>query len=300
MTQAINLRHQDYQFEQRVPAGVWRWTTRMDVSSACVIFQVLDLQTPWGLYRDSIPIPGDIVTAMHDSIVQLKANFKPTILMGPPPSLVFDVDEGRGLTLPQEVLITNSGVFGSMLSASLISSASYLRVTPTLVGNLASNEGGTFSALVDSTNLNSVLTPYSETITVQDTDATNSPQVFPVTINVRPKAVFEVVPATLLFTVTKPAGGPFPTLPTQTFLVRNTGPAASVLDYQVQALTCIESWLSGWSPVSGTVLGGFDDLVTVSVQPPDDLTPGTYETILRVSGYSSNGHVDVTIILIVS
>lgn len=299
MSQAINLRHQDYQFEQRVPAGVWRWTTRMDVSSACVVYQILNIQTPWGLYRDSIPVPGDVVTAMYESIVQLKANFKPTIQVGPPSSLVFDVDEGRGLTSPQEVLVTNTGVFGSMLSANLVSSASYLQVAPTLVGNLASNEGGNFSVMVDSTNLLAASSPYAETVTLQDADATNSPQTLPVTINVRPKAEFELVPTILLFTVTKPASGPFPPIPTQSFLVRNVGPVGSVLDYQVQALTCLEPWLAGWSPASGLVPGGTDQSISVSVQPPENLNPGTYETILRVSGYSVNGHADVTIKLIV-
>jgi hypothetical protein len=42
------------------------------------------------------------------------------------------------------------------------------------------------------------------------------------------------------------------------------------------------------------------DVITVKVQPPDGLLQGTYSEKLRVLGYSSNGHVDVEIRLVIT
>lgn len=62
------LRHYDFQFQVALPRGSWRWTTRIDNTYAVGSAQILEVITPYGVLRDSIPIPGDIVFAMADSI----------------------------------------------------------------------------------------------------------------------------------------------------------------------------------------------------------------------------------------
>lgn len=298
---AAHIRFQDYEFEYQVTTGLWRWKTRMDVSGSIPSFQVRDVVSPFGLFRDTIPIPGEVVQAMSDSITQIQQNFPPEILIGPPATVGFEVDEGRGFSLPETVVLTNTGVFGSLLGATLSTSAPYVSVSPANVGNLASNEAGSFDVVVDSTDLLAVNSPYNETVTVQDSNATNTPQTLAVTITVRPKAEISASPLTLGFSVSKPIVGPFPAIPSQAFTVENTGPAGSILEFQVQRLTNLsDNWLASFAPVSGTLASGGTQTINVSVAPIEGLLPGTYQETLRVSGYSSNSFVDVLVQLVIT
>jgi len=295
-----SLQSHDYKFVFDTPAGRWKWVTRLDVSQATPSFSVRDIVSPYGLLRDSIPIPGEIITAMAESITELRSNFTPSILVGPPPALTFTVDEGRGFSPGVAVTLTNNGTYGSILGATLTKSASYLRVTPASVGGLAINEAGQFTVEVDSTSLLATSSPYNETVTVQDSAASNSPQVFPVTVVVRPKATITVTPTARSFSVVKPLTGAFPAIADQTFVVQNTGPAGSVLSFQIQKLTGLSDWLVAFLPASDTLSSGQSDTITVSVQPPSTMLPGTYTEKLRVSGYSTNSYVDVDIQLVIT
>jgi hypothetical protein len=238
---------------------------------------------------------------MSDSIASLKANFKPLILVGPPSSLNFSVDEGRGYSLPLNATITNTGVYGSLLSANLVVSAPYIHVTPAVVPHLASNQDGGFQVSIDSTDLLTSSSPYTETIYIQDSSSLNSPQVLPVTIVVRPKAVITVSPATVIFSASRPLSGPYLAVPTQQFTVQNAGASGSILEYQVVRLTGLsQNWLTSFTPVSGVLGASSTANITVTVTPVEGLMPGTYEETLRVSGYSSNEYADVLIRLVVT
>ena len=296
-----NLRFYDYQFEYSVPAGKWLWTTRVDVSQSVPSYQVRDIKSPYGLLRDSIPIPGDVIQAMAGSIVELRSNFAPSILIGPPNSLVFEVDEGRGYSTPQTVLLTNNGVYGSILGASLTSSAPFVKVSPSSVGGLAVNESGDFTVEVDSTNLLASNSPYNETVAVQDPTATNNPRTLRVLINVRPRALISSSTVLLVFNVVRPLSGPFPQVPTQDFTVGNSGPLGSVLEYDIRALTGLcGGWLRSWLPAEGVLQAGEGEVITVTVQPQEGTLQGTYSEKLRVIGYSSNNYVDVEIRLVIT
>lgn len=296
---AAQLQTQSYEFQQDTALGRWKWTTVMDVSGSSPSFNVTRIISPFGILRDSIPIPGDVVEAMGDSIETLRTQFPPTILVGPPSSLVFTVDEGRGFSAAQEVVLTNNGVFGSLLKASFTSSAAFVSVVPTQLGNLASNESGTFDVSVDSTSLVPTSSPYSTSVTVQDASATNTPRTLPITINVRSKATVAADPVTLTFNAVKPLSGAFPIIPPQTFLVENVGPGDSVLEWQIQRVECA-SWLASFGPVSGTTPGGGAHPITVVVAPPTTISQGTYTETLRISGYSTNDYVDVTLQLTIT
>lgn len=298
---AANISAQDVGFSVTVNGRLWRWKTRMDVSGAVPVFQIIDIITPFGMLRDSIPLPGEVVQGMSESIESLMANFKPTILVGPPTSLSFAVDEGRGYSEGQNVSLTNSGVYGSLLSAVLSTSAPYIHVSPSTVGNLASNVAGAFEVQVDSTDLLASSSPYSGTVTIQDDTATNNPRTLPITITVRPKAVIDTNFSTVSFTVVRPVSGPFPPISSEQFQVQNTGPTGSVLDFQIVRLTGLsQNWLSSFTPVYGTVNAGGNQTISVYVDPVEGLMPGTYEETLRISGYSANEYVDVLVQLVIT
>ena len=300
-----NLRYHDYQFEYQVPPGSWKWTTRLDVSQSNPTYQVRDVISPYGLLRDSIPIPGPVVRAMADSIIELQANFAPSILIGPPSSLTFAVDEGRGFSPSQTVGLTNAGVYGSLLGASLTTSAPFIVVNPSTVGNLSINESGEFTVEVDSTSLLAANSPYSGGVTIQDPTASNNPQTMGITVIVRPKATIGSSIPILTFNAIRDVSGHItmvdPPGTQQSFNVLNTGPVGSVLEFDIRALTGLcNNWLRSWLPSEGEINSGGSQTVTVTVQPPDNLFQGTYSEKLRISGYSSNQYLDVEIRLVVS
>ena len=296
-----SLRNQDCQFEERTAAGVWRWTTRMDVSGASPTYTIHSIITPWGLFRDSLPIPGDIMLKMASSITELMNAYSPSIILGPPSTLLFEVDEGWGFTPAQKVLLSNGGTFGSLLNVSLATSAPYLVANPPNVGGIAMSSTGSFEVTVDSTDLKAINSPIAGTVIIQDPRANNTPQVLPVAIVVRPKAIIDLSAALLEFHVVAPLSGQdYPVIPIQGFQLRNTGPGTSVLDYQIQRLTGCSPWLAAFSPPVGTVSGLLQQFITVLVQPPCNTGRGTFEETLRVSGYSENLHEDILVRLVVS
>lgn len=297
---ASNLTSQDYQFSFQTAQGRWKWTTRLDLSGQNPKPWVINVETPWGLLRDTTPLPGEVVQAMSGSIDQLMQAFPPTILVGPPTALTFNVDAGRGRSDSQTVLVTNDGTYGSLLNAVLITSANWIVTLPGNVPGLSSNQSGSFDVSVDSTSLTSAGSPYSGSVIVQDPRSTNNPQTIPVIVNVRPLAHVVTDLALLTFNVPYSITGIYPAIPTQQFQIANTGTLGSLLDYQIQKLTGLSNWLSSFSPPTGQVVGGAAQPVTVLVQPCPNSYMGVYEEILRISGYSDNQYADVNIRLVIS
>jgi hypothetical protein len=293
------IRHQDYQFERRTAAGSWRWTARIDVSGSTPTYEVRDITSPWGVLRDSIPIPGEIIEAMAEELLHIREAFSPVISVGPA-SLTFSVDEGRGYSEPVSVSVANDGTFGSLLGATIGSSAGWLKSDKPFVGGVPSGGYGTFDAMVDSTSLQVDLSPYSGTFTIQDPNATNTPKTIPVTVEVRPRAFIELSDDTLTFYVTKPLTEDFPPIPTQRFHISNSGPSGSLLQYQVAKLLGMSNWLASFAPPTGLIYGGAAQNITVLVQPPPDMSQGTYEEVLRISGYSDNLRADLTVRLVIT
>jgi hypothetical protein len=295
---ASNLQGQDFEYKFAVLQGYWRWKTRMDVSQATPQYSVRDVVSPFGLLRDNVPIPGPVVVAMAASITELQQQFAPLILNSPT-TLTFTVDQGRGFSPPQTVTVTNNGVYGSLLSPVLTTSASYVVATPADLGGLPFNVPAQTAITVDSTNLLATSSPYAATVVVQDPTALNSPQTISLAIVVRPLANIAVSPAILTYYVTKPLTGPFPPIPSQYFVLSNTGPTASLLQYEIQK-TCNFPWVASYNPVSGSIAGGSFQNVTVAVQPDFCMSTGTYTETLRISGYSDNYVATVQIQLIIS
>jgi hypothetical protein len=270
----------------------------VDVSQALPTTQIRDVITPYGLLRDTIPIPGEVVQAMADSITEVQQSYTPSILLNPL-SLTFVLDEGRGVSTAQSVQITNNGLFGSLLGATITSSAPYVFSIPANVSGLAANESGSFDVSADSLNLLSLGSPYAALLTVQGPQATNSPQMIPVNIVVRPKAVIATSVPILNFNVAAPLSGPFPPIPSQQFMLNNSGDPTSVLEYQIRKLTGVP-WVVSVAPVYGSLNGGGGQPITVVVTPTTGMGPGTYSETLRITGYSSNMTLDVTVQLNIS
>jgi hypothetical protein len=273
----------------------------LDLSQAMPLYEVRDVKSPYGTLRDMIPIPGPVVTAMANSITELQQAFAPSIMLSPT-SLTFTTNQGQGVSVPQAVAITNNGVFGSLLSAALSTSAPWLVVTPANIDSLGFNQTGSFNVTADSTALVAANSPYTGTITVQSQGATNSPQTIGVTVNVLPLATINVSTTSLVFTVAGPLPpAPFPPIPAQQFILSNTGPAGSQLTYLIQKLIGNSPWLVSFTPFMGNLASSQTQAITVAVAPPPNYCgAGTYTETLNISGYSSNMVQQVTVQLVVT
>lgn len=272
----------------------------VDTSGQVPVYRIADIQSPYGRLRDNIPLDGAVVLEMAGSIATVQSAFAPSILIGPSGTLTFTVDEGRGVSSPQTVTVTNSGVFGSLLAGVVTPGAAYVELNPSTLAALTQGNAATFTISVDSTDLVSGSSPYSTTVTVVDPTATNTPQTVPVQVVVRPKATISLSTVTVTFLVTKPLSGSFPVIADQTVTLTNTGPVGSVLSFLVQKLTGMSPWLTGVVPTTGTLDDGDSQVITLSVAPADSTLTGTYTETLRVSGYSTNNYVDITVTLVVS
>ena len=298
MPLASNLQSQEYKFRFIVLEGTWYWTTRVDVSATAPQYSIGDIRSPFGLLRDSIAIPGDVAQAMADSITELKAAFPPSILLDQA-SMTFTMDEGRGASDAQDLQVTNGGVYGSVMSTSLTTSAAYITVRPPTIGGLSFNESGVAQVSANSLTLLAASSPYAATVIVQDATAANNPQVLSLAVVVRPKAHIALSAAGMEFVVTSPLTGVFPPIPSQAFTITNDAATASSLTYQVVKLRNASAWLVSYSPISGTLAGGASQSVLLNVLPAIGTAPGVYEEIMRVSGYSDNSYVDFTVLLTV-
>lgn len=292
------LQTQEYQFQYQVLEGIWYWTTRVDVSRTAPVYSITSIQSPFGLLRDAIAIPGSVVTAMSTSIVELQQAFPPSILLDMT-ALTITLDEGRGYGLHQDVLVTNTGTYGSLLATTWTTSAAYVRVSPASVGGLSVGESGSVQITADSTELLASASPYAATVVVQDATASNTPQVVSLVLVVRPKAHISVSPTSRTFTVVAPISGPFDPVPSQTLTLTNSGLAASNLDFQVCKLINNSPWLVSYIPVSGSLTGQTSTTITLGVIPVG-LSVGVYQETLRISGYSDNLYVDVPVTLTVT
>ena len=74
-------------------------------------------------------------------------------ITGAPLTMTFDLDEGRGFGEPQALQVTNAGVYGSVLSPRLTTSAPYVKLSPANMGALSFNEAGLAQIMADSTLL---------------------------------------------------------------------------------------------------------------------------------------------------
>lgn len=289
-------------FSVESTGGTWSWSVvSRNIQGVGPQYEVIDINTPWGpLFQTAIPLPGDVVTAMGDSLTGVLNQTAPllALLAWEPTDYVLTITEGDPNQSVADLLFQNVGAFGSYLIASASSSVPWLSPQPGQVGGLGKNQQGmTAVTLITGTLLESG-SPYSGIINLQDNRT--PPTLIPITfsVTVLPQPVISVAPATLSFVYYQGADsvtGPF------NFDVSNSGPASSLLSWSATKVNSA-AWLS-LSPTSGGPLAsGSSDTVTATVDKT--LVPaltGVYnETIQVASPNASNSPVDVSVELTVA
>jgi len=211
------------------------------------------------------------------------------------PEIGLDPLDGLAITVlsgsdpdPSTFTITNSG--GGTLNWSAVDDVGWMGVSPS-TGSLGSGQSTNVTLSVTSASLEPG--SYQGTITVQSADAENSPQVLPVDLTVRQRAMIGLDPTSLSFTVVEGMN------PWEQYIqLTNTG--GSTLFWTA---TETASWLSV-VPHTGTLWyiepgGGLSTQLTVNVTSID-LAPGSYgATITFTDPQASNSPQTVTVDLTV-
>ena len=100
--------------------GIWEWTIGTNnVRSMGQTYEVTNIKSPFGLLSSvNLPIPGDVVQAMADSIAELRSQYEPLVALvtGQQSTFNITVTEGDPSQFLDDVNFQNSGAYGSFLS----------------------------------------------------------------------------------------------------------------------------------------------------------------------------------------
>lgn len=230
-----------------------------------------------GTYEQDITIASPGATGSPQTVtVTLNVAAPPPEIALMPESFAFEVVQGEKATLYDTLNITNNG--GGDLNWTAAKLQSWLTLNPT---------SGTAPSDMELQVISDGLTAgvYYDTITVNATGATNTPQEVPVTLTVtEPAPEISVAPATLDFNATVGGGNPAD----QLFAVSNTG--GQTLNYN---LAKTQAWLTV-DPTSGSLGSGASDDITASIDITG-LAAGVYTDTVTVTGNAANSPQKVAI-----
>jgi hypothetical protein len=292
-----------YGFNIGSVGGTWSWTVQVDNTQGLgQLFKVQDINTPYGsLYTAMIPIPGDVILAMADSLSDVQGQLAPQLALtqGSVSSFNIVITEGDSNVNIGSVGVQNVGSFGSFMVATATPTVSFIQTTPSYIGDLGKNDTGNFDFTLLTGTLLNASSPYMGTVNLQDNR--NVPTTVPIsfTITVNPRPVISAVPLSLAFTHSLSLGT---SSGAQQVEIENVGPASSVLNFTLARVNNNSPWID-FIPTSGGPLNSGDStLITFSVVKANvPLSPGVYQDTIRVSSpNAANSPVDITVALTVS
>ncbi len=283
--------------------GTWSWSVRANnIQGAGQFYEFLDIHTPYGpLVQTHMPLPGDVVEAMAQSLSDLRQQFAPLMSLLDPTITTFNVVvvEGDASETAASVVIYNSGAFGSFLTATATPSVSWLTAEPSAVAGLGKNDQGTFDVVLNPAALLESASPYSGIVRLQDNRVPATVVNLAFTVSVLPKPAIAVSPLVVNFSYmlsTLSGTGPFDVT------VQNAGPPNSLLDWEAAKLHNTSAWLE-FTPSSGGPLasGAEEDIALSLVAGSIPQVPGVYTDTIRItSPTASNGFVDAEVFLTVT
>lgn len=299
---SVTVKGGSYDFNKPSVGGLWYWTVRANNTQGLgQLYEVIDLLTPYGPFVNvQIPIPGDIVLAMAESLQDVQGQLSPLLALVQPATTAYTVTitEGDPSQAVGTVDFQNIGAFGSFMTVTATPGASWLEASPEVTQGVGKNETGSVGITLLTSTLLTSGSPYSAVVNLQDNR--DPPTVIPITVNVivLPRPVILASPTTISLTyiiATSTSG------PSQILAVQNSGPLASVLEWTAAKVNGA-TWFDFTPPSGGPLASGDSENMTLSVVPAEvPSVPGTYTETLRISSQNaSNTPVDVSVVLVVT
>lgn len=290
-----------FDFEVESIGGTWRWSVISNhIPGYGSNYQITNIKTPFGLLQQTlIPIPDVVISSMNDSILSIKQQFSPQLHVLSPPTLIFtgSATEGDSAINLGEIEVQNVGAFGSFMNVTATASAPWLSADPTALNDITKNDTGFFTVIVNPSNLESNISPYTATIILQDNKVPATTVTASVVFTVNPRPVIVTDTGVLGFTYYISTGSSTGALQ---LTITNGGPMNSVLSATLTKAMNQPWWTFTPSSV-GPLASNASSIITISIvngQVP--LNPGTYTDKLRISSNNAaNSPTDVTITLTV-
>jgi hypothetical protein len=298
---ATGVRGGGFDFDVCSVGGRWQWrVTASNVQGAGQFYQVEDVKTPFGsLATVDIPIPGDVITAMAESLSVFQQQLQPKIVLTGTSGLNVTVTEGDPVLVVGSLTFINGGAFGSFMTATGTPDSPWLSVDPPSVPGIDKNGSGSMSVRVDPRILLATASPYLGHVGLQDNSSPAT--LIPVPVNVvvlpRPAISLDTMSIGLAFYLASmvPGGAASVT-------VTNSGPLGSYLSFSLAKVQNVSPWLSV-APLSGTSVpsGGSVNVTFSLVADQVPKIPGTYTEIVRVaSPNASNSPLQIAVSLVVN
>jgi len=300
---ASNISAGGFTFDLNSVGGKWYWTVQADnVHGSNQLYRVIDIMSPFGRFSDvELPLPGDIVLAMADTLQQVQQQLAPLLSIISPSNLNISitVTEGDASSSIATIVFQNSGAFGSFLTAIATPDVPWLQSDPSIVSGLNKNEQGQFSIKIVPSTLLSTGSPYTGHITLQDNrqPATVIVYNFNATVLPKPAILTDITQVNLTYSIGFATSGG-----SQQVQISNSGPAGSILNATLAKVQNRSPWLQFVPTAVGPLASLAISPVTFSViNSGVPLSPGVYtETVLVSSPNASNGPITLICSLTVS
>ena len=245
--------------------GQWSWQVQA-VNTPTQSYQVSDIITPFGRLTDiHTPIPGDIISEMASSIVQLQNQLSPmlSLVSGTPIAYGVTITEGDLTKQIAVIPFQNIGALGSFMSVTSTPSTPWLSSVPAITSGLNKNDKGQSVIWLKTNDLLANRSPYSGVVNFQDNR--NTPTIIPININVivLPRPIIGNSPSNINFSYIVP--GYISNSPI-TLIVSNTGPVGSLLNFKVSKANN-SSWLKIEPQDGGPLASGGTSNILCSLIP---------------------------------
>jgi len=288
-------------FSKQSIGGTWSWSVQADNTLGVgQLFQFVDIGTPYGpLFHVEIPIPGDVIEEMANSLSEVRSQLAPLMALVQPTASPFNIIivEGAANEAVGSVEVHNIGAFGSFMSIAATPDSAWLSADPSTTQGIGKNQAARINVSLLTATLLASESPYNGNVNLQDNRDPPTIIPVPVTVTVFPRPIIGVSSTQLSFTHVLSTGI---STGAQAITVENTGPVQSSLEFAVVVVNG-STWLTV-TPASG---GPLDPAQTAQVTVSLDSSkipsaPGTYTDSVRISsGTASNSPVDVSVTLTV-
>jgi hypothetical protein len=285
-------------FQKTSIGGIWRWAIRANnIQGGGQLYELTDINTPYGpLIQTAIPIPGDIITSMAESLSEIQQQLSPLVALIDPSINAYNITivEGDSNKSVANIGIFNAGAFGSFLTVISTPSVPWLRSSPVSIPGLGKNQSDYFNVTLLTASLFESDSPYLGTVHLQDNRIPATQISLDFIINVLPRPIIAISPPLVnlvYFLSTSSGSSP------ATVSIQNAGPANSILNWLASKVHNTSPWLTV-SPVNGGPLVSSESGDAVFSINPSGIpsTPGLYKDSVRVSSpTASNGFVDIQV-----
>lgn len=269
------------------------------MSGPGLLYQVQDILTPYGPMNVAmIPLPADVVEAMAKSIVDVKDQIKPRmVLVSSQTSFSLGITEGDPMQSVGAVQIRNDGGFGSFLSAIATPDVPWLSVSTPEIAGIAKGETASFSINLVPDVLLATGSPFVGHVRIQDAADPSSYVVVSVNVLVipRPEISVSTLDVAMTWSVETMAAS------LGYIVVSNSGPGTSNLEFSALKVAN-SSWLSVAPDSGGPLAAGASTtlILTVSGSTVPASLGDHVETVRISSPNASNSPVDVRVTLTVT